>query len=383
MKILLISAFLCAGVLFCGRPLEAQSAAGEKPKSGLAEVLSKYEVEIGGRVKVDFNYDTVEFARYNDFIGVVKAGDASHHSSNINPRDSRIDVKVTRDEEIWLNEARVETDFYGDNNGNNLIPRLRLGYVKASNKHTGTSFLAGQDWMPIATLNPPTIDFGVMATAGNLWTRLPQLTVRQKFADDWEFLVSAARYRRLDTSEEVRMPYLLSRLAYSSGPALVALGAGYRNDKVVGASEESHAVDRWVSALELSYKVGSTTFMVEPWMGKGVDGEFTRPDLGVNTARERPQTIFAWGGFAAITQGLTDRLNMSFGYGIDNPRNRDLEGLELNDRRFESNQYSFINSWYSLTEVIRVGAETIYLRTDRGDETNDGFRFTLSTMMLF
>ncbi len=385
MKSRLIAILFCFAVFVLPVMLSAQPAtvAAEKPKSDLAEVLSKYQIEIGGRVKADFIYDSVEFAKYNDFLGAVKAGDDSNDSTNFNPRDSRIDVKVKRDDEVWLSEARVETDFYGDNNGNNLVPRLRLGYVKASNKETGTSLLAGQDWMPIATLNPPTIDFGVMAAAGNLWTRVPQLTVRQKAGENWEFLGSAARYRRVETSEEQSMPFLLSRVAYSSGPAMIALGGGYRTDDVAGASGELDSIDRWVSALEMSYKIGSTTFLVEPWIGQGIDGDFTRYDLGVNTTGERAEAIFAWGGFAAITQALSESFNMSVGYGIDNPRKEDLAGMELNDRQFESNQFTFINGWYSLTEVIKVGAEMIYLRTDRGLEVNDGYRFTLSTMMLF
>ena len=33
-------------------------------------VMSKYNVKIWGRVKMDYTYDTAQFVDYNDFIGV-------------------------------------------------------------------------------------------------------------------------------------------------------------------------------------------------------------------------------------------------------------------------------------------------------------------------
>ena len=122
---------------------ELKKSAGRLAASnGLKAVLGKYEMQIYGRVKVDINYDTAEFKKYNDGIGAVAAGNAENDSTNFNPRDSRIGIKVAKRDNAWLSEARIETDFYGDNNGNNLIPRMRLGYVKLTNDDWDTSLLA-------------------------------------------------------------------------------------------------------------------------------------------------------------------------------------------------------------------------------------------------
>jgi len=145
-------------------------------------VWSKYNMRLYGRIKFDLNYDTAEFKKYNDFIGVVKE-DASNDSVNFNPRDTRFGFETSHTDGNWTAKGRFEIDFYGDNNGNNLIPRMRLGYVDLANNSSGTSLRAGQDWIPVAQQNPATIDFGVLTAAGNLDGYLKGLATNERQAD--------------------------------------------------------------------------------------------------------------------------------------------------------------------------------------------------------
>ena len=84
----------------------------------------------------------------------MDAGDGTNDSTNFNPKDSRFGFKVKRRDGVWLSEARIELDFYGDTPNDNLEPRMRLGYVKLTNDDWKASLLVGQDWIPVASLQP-------------------------------------------------------------------------------------------------------------------------------------------------------------------------------------------------------------------------------------
>ncbi len=53
--------------------LTAEEVAALKSLKTLGNVWSKYDMELYGRVKVDFNYDTAEFKKYNYSFGCVGA----------------------------------------------------------------------------------------------------------------------------------------------------------------------------------------------------------------------------------------------------------------------------------------------------------------------
>jgi hypothetical protein len=359
------------------RPAPAMAA----PEVPAPSVWTKYNMKLYGKVKFDGSYDDAEFTRYNDFVGAVAAGDDHHNdSTDFNPRDTRLGFEASHAFDDWLALGRFEIDFYGDNNGNNLIPRMRLGYIDVSNKNMGTSIRAGQDWIPVAQLNPNTVDFGILTAAGNLWWRVPQVTVRQQLGDI-ELLASAMEHRRTDTSREDRMPWVLGRVQYTNAilgeGGLLAVGGGYRNaDYNLDNSEKS--TDRWLVAAEAKFVFGPVTLQGEGWTGAGIGENFLRYDLDLD---EDGAPADAWGAWGDITYQLTDRMTITGGYGIDNPENGDIE--TFNDRRFTKNEQFYLNTWYSLSEPLRVGAEWIHLDTERGDSTHSGNRFTVSMSYCF
>jgi hypothetical protein len=354
-------------------------------------VWSKYDMRLYGRVKVDLNYDTAEFEKYNDFIGCVKK-DGTTDSVNFNPRDTRFGFEASHATGNWTGKGRFEIDFYGDNNGDNLIPRMRLGYVDMANSATDTNVLVGQDWVPVAQQMPDTVDFGVLTAAGNLWWRIPQVTVRQQLGNT-ELLVSAMMHRRIDTDSAERMPWALARVAYNFGEAgFVAAGGGYQSNEyryTAADGKDIHTgkdIDRSLVALELKLSLGPVGLKAEGFWGEGLDKDFLRYDMGVNdTDPNNPKAIEAMGGFVSLTANVTDKVRLAVGYGIDDPRNDDMKGMEgnLNARQFTQNQQAFVNSWYQLTEGINVGAEVVYVKTERFEHTDEGMRYTLSTFYSF
>lgn len=350
----------------------------------LGDVWSKYNMELYGRVKVDFNYDTAEFKKYNDFIGCVAAKkDYKNDSTDFNPRDTRFGLKVSHDWGEWSSKSRMEMDFYGDNSGNNLIPRMRLGYIDLTYKKTDTSVRVGQDWIPVSQLNPSTIDFGILTAAGNLWWRVPQITVRQQLGD-FQLLASMMKHRRTDTQNEDRMPWVLGRIQYTNKKilgkgGLVAFGGGYRHADY--GKNTSNNVDRWLVCGELKYVLGPLTFQGELWTGQGIGRNFLRYDLDM---AEDGGPASAYGGWANLIYAINKKFTMSTGYGFDNPDNSDIGRLGPNDdRRFTYNGQYFINAWYSLTGPVKIGAEYIYTNTERHQENHSGNRFTISMKYVF
>ncbi|RKX60350.1 MAG: hypothetical protein DRP37_05390 [Thermodesulfobacteriota bacterium] len=363
--------------------LTAEEITALRSLKDLGNVWSKYNMQLYGKVKVDFNYDTAEFTRYNDFVGAVaQESDYKNDSTNFNPRDTRIGFTASHKWGEWSALGRVEMDFYGDNNGDNLIPRMRHGYIDIGYEKTHTSMVVGQDWVPVSQLNPSTIDFGIMTAAGNLWWRVPQVTVRQEFGDV-QVLASVMKHRRTSTENEDRMPWLLGRVQYSNEilgkGGLVALGGGYRHADY--GQDSSNNTDRWLVCGELKYVAGSFTFKGELWTGEGIGRNFLRYDLDM---AEDGGPASAYGGWADLTYAVNDKTTMTAGYGFDNPNNGDIGNLtDTNDRRFTRNEQYFINTWYSLTKPLKVGAEYIYIETERHEQIHSGNRFTVSMQYAF
>jgi len=363
------------------KDLKKKQATTENVLSKAESVWSKYNMRLYGRIKFDLNYDTAEF-KYNDFVAAVKE-DASNDSVNFNPRDTRFGFEASHTDGNWTANGRFEIDFYGTNAVNNLIPRMRLGYIDLANNSSGTSLRAGQDWIPVAQQNPATIDFGVLTAAGNLWWRVPQVTLRQELGDV-ELLLSAMKHRRIDTEEEERMPWALARVAYNFGDGnLVALGGGYRSNEYGQTGKD---IDRSLAALELKLNLGPVLLKAEGFWGDALDKDFLRYEMGVNVSDpNNPKEIESIGGFISLTANATDDITVSAGYGIDDPKNDDMKTMRgtLGDRQFTRNDMAFVNSWYKITKGVKVGAEVMYVNTERFDKTDEGMRYTLSTFYNF
>ncbi len=367
-------------------PDVAQVTEGAAPASGTAapSVWSKYNMRLYGKVKVDAHYDTAKLNN-NDQVHAVVQDDYKNDSVNFNPRDTRFGFEASHNWDSWLAKGRVEIDFYGDNNGSSLLPRMRLGYVDLSHDR-GTGVRIGQDWIPVAQLNPSIIDFGNLSSAGNLWHRVPQATVRQKLGD-FEILASVMKHRTTDNEREDRMPWILSRVAYSNGflggNGMLALGGGYRHADY--GTDNSEDTDRWLVCGEFKYRYNALTLKGEIWTGAGIGENFLRSNLDVSEELDPdqlPEPAAAFGGWIDLTYAFTDKFSMTAGCGVDNPDDDDI-GTDYNKSKFTRNEQYYLNAWYQLTKPIKVGMEWIHVSTERDEDDNSGNRFTTSICYVF
>ena len=153
-----------------------------------------------GRIELDGIYSTrntnpLDPGQFNGYA--TAAGKSSNSSATFNPRYSVFGIRGDRTDGTHVLTGVVETDFYSQtDNAGNISPRLRLAYARYSPNNNKTSVTAGMDWTPMMGLHPNLIDFSIMGYNGNLWQRLPQVTVRHQFSEHFDGLVTAFRFER-------------------------------------------------------------------------------------------------------------------------------------------------------------------------------------------
>jgi hypothetical protein len=348
------------------------------PVTGSAAGLLDTDVDlkVWSRAVFNVHYDTDDIRGDTDFATYITS--EGNDEVNFNPRDTRFGFSAQSTEEAWNYRCVFEIDFYGDNAGNNLLPRLRLGYAELSND-VGFSLRAGQDWIPIAQQNPGTLDFGILSWGGNLWWRVPQLTARYQ-TGAWEMLGSLMKHRISSTQEnQEKMPWALGRLAWNGlarGRGTLAIGAGYRSVEVDGVEYAP-----WLVVGELKVPLGQRlTLASEVWTGKGFAREFVRYGLDYNTTTGTE--IESMGGFGSLGIKATEKTSFNFGYGMDNPKDEDLTGSTA--APFELNQVFFGNIKHNLSSHYGLGLEVMHFITEQTDGTElTGERVTTSYWFIF
>ena len=368
----------------CPGPVMALALALAALFPGAGAAAEPVETKFWGRSVMLMVYDTADFRAGIDFGSyVVTDGPAR---VNFNPRDTRLGLSAAQTKDEWTYKSCFEMDFYGDNASNNLLPRLRLGYAEASHRN-GFSLRAGQDWIPIAQQNAGTLDFGVLAWGGNLWWRVPQVTLRKKTANV-ELLAGVMKHRISNTQEaEETMPWVMGRVAATNlqgGKGLLAIGGGFRSNTLADTVDET-AVDTdynaWVVCGEWKLALGPRVILNgEAWTGQGVGREFVRYDLDYN--RQARRSIQAQGGFANAACDLGRGAQLNLGAGLDDPDDVDAAGSTTIP--FVKNQVVYGNVKWQATEHFGAGGEVMSFATRTlGGADLDGMRYTLGTWFTF
>jgi hypothetical protein len=359
------------------------------------DVTSSVDMKFWGRAIFNTHYDTGSMA--TEFMSYLNDDDTE--SWNFNPRDTRLGFSAGHEQGDWGYRAVFEMDFYGANNGNSLLPRLRLGYAEAKNNTNGLSIRGGQDWTPVAQQNPGTLDFGVMSWGGNLWWRVPQLTVRYK-PNNVEFLVSAMKHRvSNDQERQEKMPWMLGRVGVDNlvvDGSLIALGGGVRS--VTFSDNDPDVADikysPYMMAIEFKVPFGDSGIKLngEFYMGKGVGREWVHYGFDYNPTHPDGSTeVESQGGFASLKVPASAKLEFNAGVGMDDPKDDSLKGMSYEDIRYLKNQTVFLNFKHKITPKFGWGLEFVNFNTTKAMDDADeratadlkGQRFTTSMWFVF
>jgi hypothetical protein len=345
------------------------------------KVTSKYNIKIYGKIKFDGIYDTNNMGR-EEFITYVPENANGEDKATFNIRDTRLGVAIEGPSlNGWTPRGRFESDFYGSDPSSNGSLRIRLAYVDFEKE--GTSIRVGQDWNQIAAMNPSTLDFAIMGFNGNLWNRVPQLTLKQELGSGFEGLLTIYRYRWSDdeagskVDTKLRMPWIGGKIGYSGKlidpgkNAYISVDGAFRNGKA-----GNNNVTPYVAALELKVPMIYVELTGEAYMGQGLGLEYFHHSGASGDAGafdEKGYAILTRGGFLQLSANPLKNFMVNVGYGLDDPKNSDVK----NDF-YQKSQYTFGNIQYQLFKDIVVGIEAAHVATDWATGDEHGTRYQTS-----
>jgi hypothetical protein len=300
-----------------------------------------------GRIELDVIYSTrntnpLDPGQFNGYA--TAAGESNNSSSSFNPRYSVFGIRGDRTDGKHNLTGVVEIDFYGQtDNAGNLPPRLRLANVRYSPNNNRTSLTVGMDWTAVMSTLPNLLDFSIMGYNGNLWQRLPQVTLRHKFTDNIEGLLTAFRFERglsainpytqrqpftgngagaftgacttaplFGCSENafndpVKMPYFGTRFAYTGTGnmegVMIALNAAYRYYRSAPTAVSpallppGNDINSYLVGAEATVPITPRLkFTGEVAYGQALDVEFFRYAQSLSLVTGKPvRTVVGWG----------------------------------------------------------------------------------------
>ena len=257
--------------------------------------------------------------------------------------------------------------------------RVRLAYVDFEKENT--SIRVGQDWNKIASLNPTTLDFGIMGYNGNLWGRIPQVTLSQKLGKGFVGNFTIYRYRWGDDDDtfgshtndvSIRMPWVGGSLTYTgkvldpNKNAYLELSGAFRKGTV-----NDNDVTPYVAscALRIPYSIFELTG--ETYIGQGLGLDYFRKGGAFN---DSGNAILTRGGFVQLSANPWKPIKFHLGYGLDDPKDADV-GTEF----YQQSQYLFGNVIVQVMKDISAGLEINYVETQWATTgKQDGTRYSSS-----
>ena len=358
---------------------------------------SKGSITPYGRIELDAIYSSrnnnpLDPGQFNGYA--TAAGKGGNASSTLNPRYSVFGIRADRTDGKHSLTGVVEVDFYGQtDNAGNIPPRLRLAFVKYTNDKT--SLTAGMDWTPIMSLHPDLIDFSIMGYCGNLWQRLPQITVRHQVNQNLEGLVTVMRFERglsaiqprqqsrpdgtggcaagsfatnaCVFNDPVQHPYYGGRLAYTGTGNLqgtmVAASVGYRYYRSaqmpsLSTFQSGQDINSYLVGVELVHPLTKNLkFSGEIAYGQAMGVEFFRYNQELNLTTGKPvRALVGWGQLSYAPSHSPSTFLV--GYGFDNPNKGDLSGsATVANVQYLSNQRMYATYVRPIWADFYFGAE--------------------------
>ncbi len=348
-----------------------------------ADVLSNdyVDIKLGGYLKLDTYFNTKKAVNRDSPLWVssdgLKAGktgvfydDGKTLGATVRASRLWLDVSAKNMPEDMSLKMHIETDFYGDyahSATGPRLPQMALRHYFVNLGYKNVNFIAGQTWVIAAPLHPSSFDTLVLAGKGNLWQRLPQLSIKAHFdfAEKHHVKLAFGVMRALsahDTAgalvdngragEITGIPMVQGRIAYAAeklGPVSFELGlsGSFHQEKyptsdiaVKDAAGNSYTltnkttdpINSWLGAIDFSLKAGIFGFKGEAYYGQNLDtfwGNMVKwgsmavvKTNGVNSWVEM-ESVKEAGGFVNFCLKPVDKVKLNLGAGMAKTMNMD------------------------------------------------------------
>jgi len=324
----------------------------------------------------------------------------------LNYRQSRIGFDFWKYYAGYKVFGKIEMDFYYKDMDNDNHAPLRARRVYAGIERGTWQLLAGLDWQTISQLYPHTLHFLPLIYMGNPAFRMIQIRATKWFdleGGRLKLQVAAEQPYSFgstvnvnppgddDPGNDAGFPGVEARVAYETKifgqPALIALWGHYSQEEYDLDKGEEDA-DSYSLGLEVKVPVplpfARKAFVLgEIWTGSNFDGYYSASvDQGVrfrlpgnnkfSTSYDKTalsiDEVEAVGGWIELEIFWTPKLVTHFGWGVDNPDNDDLDGVDK--ARLQQQAY-FANFLYRINKAIAVGGEYMYIDCDYRESYGD------------
>lgn len=358
----------------------------EEARGGKAVVGAKSSIKIYGKVKLDAIYDTHNMGK-DQFITYLPKG-AREDRATFNMKDTRLGFIIDGPEvDGWKVTGRIESDFYGKGGDDNGAFRIRLSYINLNNGQ-GTNVRIGQDYIPIASQMASTLDFLSMGASGNLWDRVPQITVTQTFDGGFGILGTAWKSSATTDGVDMRMPWVGAKAFYKGDlfgtgkPLYLALGGAYRQGsaEVGGVKDDVNdylVAFEWNVPFNLFFPMG---IKGEAYYGQGLTSRdflvFTPPHYKDGSDVEELETK---GGFVQLSMKPFEKVSFNLGAGMNDPDNDGADKAGA----YEKNWRAFGNVLYKFAPGVTFGLEIDHQETLYDDGVEHGNRLMASAIYVW
>ena len=374
-----------AGVLMVALLSGTALAQPNDPEDGAATIrIGESRLELYGFVRVDAIYDDsrTDAAQTPTFVlsEDPRTGLVNQSTFTLHPRLTRVGARVTSPPDVTVvggaMSGRVEIDFQAGGRESRQLIRLRHGYFQIA--WAGVSLLAGQTSDIISPLFPSVNQDTLMWNAGNLGDRRPQFRVTWSSPTgtepaprpSWSFVVGlglpgAIHPQDLDgdgvrDGEASGVPNVQTRLGVSvpiaeTGRALrVGVSAHVGQEAVSVPIGGADRFQTWSVSLDHELDLASRVVLRgELWTGQNLSDFRAGSGQGVNA--DLGTGIRATGGWIEARVDLSSLYDLSVGYSVDDPADRDLP----DGGRAKNGAWYLVNQ-FQLNRLLLVGAD--YLR---------------------
>lgn len=389
-------------------------------------VTSKFKLSIGGFVKLDYVYNSVNLGSANGIglvatlqpSGIPKTSSAAamQDQSLFSARQSRLWFKAEGPTFLGAKTgALIETDFFGSGGSSNETATMRIRLAYGTLDWADTQILFGQSWDLFAPAAASTIDFGQGQTAGNPTTpRVAQLRVSQKvkLSDQNSLKLIAALQNPVQDSNtangtageswgakpNIAGQAMLVSKALGVAPGFwglpmnhmtVGLFGLYGNQEIAGNAQ---TVDSWGYGLYAFVPLlrsgdGKSRAMTASFEGQA----YKAANMAFNYATVSPLIgpqgdktgAKGYGLFGQLIFYPTQSLGITAGYGMRGAENY-ASYTQSGIKDFQkSNSQIFANIAYDLNAAVRVATEYQYVSTRYGNVTADTSDFGKANVFRF
>jgi len=370
-----------------------------------APVNSKFDLSVGGFVKLDYAYNSVNLGNSGGLTqstaAIPKSGSTAgkQEQSIFTARQSRLWFKAAGPDFMGAKTgALIEGDFYGDTSAAAESPQFRMRLAYGTLDWTNTQVLFGQNWDIFGPMVASTVDFrSGAATGAPNNPRVPQIRLTQKLnlgTDNSLSLVVGLQDPNQNGNNNTAASTTYGATVNGAGQVMFtskAMGTApgylglpmkpltlgvfglYGNEKVAAAPATNRTVDSYgygayafVPVLRSSDgKSRAMTLSLEGQIYQSANMAFNSATAGTvyNAASATPNPAKGYGIAVQAIFYPTQELGITAGYGRRGAIN--YANYTAADFQKYSEEY-YTNLSYDLNAAVRVMTEYQHLETAYG-----------------